>query len=79
MRRVIKFLETYDDAYQKQNQKVQQLTEERDELLVRIRELESEYPKLITDDPATAEQIATDAETLMKILDRSRRLLLRAE
>ncbi|MFD1674881.1 RsfA family transcriptional regulator [Alicyclobacillus fodiniaquatilis] len=70
MEKVIQFLKNYDDSFQNLVGKYEQVAKERDELLVRVRELET-----VPREQLTPEQIAEDTQTLLKILERARRVL----
>ncbi|MDQ0190757.1 RsfA family transcriptional regulator [Alicyclobacillus cycloheptanicus] len=77
MRDVIKFLQTYDEQYQRLRQQVETLEAERRALQERIRELESNLARTpaATDAPLTPEQLEEDSRALFAIMERARKLL----
>jgi prespore-specific regulator len=76
MKEVIKFLQAFDEQYQKLRQQVDSLERERRELEDRIRELEAEMARMPAGTtPITPEQLEEDSRTLFAIMERARKLL----
>ncbi|MBX5435720.1 MAG: RsfA family transcriptional regulator [Alicyclobacillaceae bacterium] len=77
MRDVIKFLETFDNQYQKLRQQVDALEAERNRLAERVRELEAQLARTpyTAEAPLTPEQLEQDSKTLFAIMERARKLL----
>ncbi|OFW79476.1 MAG: transcriptional regulator [Alicyclobacillus sp. RIFOXYA1_FULL_53_8] len=77
MKEVIKFLETYDEQYQKLRKQVETLDAERRALVDKVRELESKVtlPSPVSSDPVTPQQLEEDSKALFAIMERARKLL----
>jgi RsfA family transcription factor len=77
MKDVIKFLQAFDEQYQKLRQQVDALESERRQLQERVRELETQLTRTVPTpgDPITPEQLEEDSRTLFAIMERARKLL----
>lgn len=77
MRDVIKFLQTYDQQYQKLRQQVDALEAERRSLSDKVRELDTRlaHVPVAEDGPLTPEQLEQDSKALFAIMERARKLL----
>lgn len=77
MRDVIKFLQTYDEQYQKMRRQLDNLEAERKLLKEKLRDLESQiaHPPMSPEAPLTPEQLEEDSKALFAIMERARKLL----
>jgi prespore-specific regulator len=76
MKDVIKFLQTFDEQYQRLRQQVDALERERQQLQERVRQLEAELTRMPAGNtPITPEQLEEDSRTLFAIMERARKLL----
>lgn len=79
MKEVIKFLETYDEQYQKLRKQVETLDAERRLLVDKVSELESQlthpHPSPAASTPVTPQQLEEDSKALFAIMERARKLL----
>lgn len=77
MKDVIKFLETYDEQYQKLRRQVEELDEERRQLEAKVRELETQMARVPQppNSSLTPQQLEEDSKTLFAIMERARKLL----
>ena len=77
MRDVIKFLETYDEQYQRLRKQVEDLDAERRQLEDKVRDLETQLANAPQpqDSPVTPKQLEEDSKTLFAIMERARKLL----
>ncbi|MBX6353094.1 MAG: RsfA family transcriptional regulator [Thermoflavifilum sp.] len=76
MKDVIKFLQTFDEQYQKLRQQVETLERERSELQDKLRQLEAQLARTPAQPVAiTPEQLEEDSRTLFAIMERARKLL----
>jgi len=78
MREVIKFLQTYDEQYQKLVSHMAELESDKSRLTTRIQMLEARVepaPQPAPDNAITPAQLEEDSKTLFAIMERARRLL----
>lgn len=76
MKDVVKFLQTFDDQYQKLRLQIDSLESERRRLQEKVNYLETELTKMPEVNQAvTPEQLEEDSKTLFAIMERARRLL----
>ena len=76
MKDVVKFLQTFDDQYQKLRLQIDSLESERRRLQEKVNYLETELTKMPeVSQVVTPEQLEEDSKTLFAIMERARRLL----
>ncbi|MCF8563871.1 RsfA family transcriptional regulator [Alicyclobacillus tolerans] len=77
MKEVIRFLQSYDEQYQKLRRQVDQLEEERRGLTEKLAVLETKLAQIPQDGSSsvTPEQLEQDSKTLFAIMERARKLL----
>lgn len=76
MKDVVKFLQTFDDQYQKLRLQIDTLESERRRLQEKVNYLETELTKMPeVSQVVTPEQLEEDSKTLFAIMERARRLL----
>lgn len=76
MKDVVKFLQTFDDQYQKLRLQIDSLESERRRLQEKVNYLETELTKMPeVNQTVTPEQLEEDSKTLFAIMERARRLL----
>ncbi|WP_206881239.1 RsfA family transcriptional regulator [Alicyclobacillus mali (ex Roth et al. 2021)] len=75
MQEVIRFLQTYDEQYQRLRDYVSAIEQEKAELEARVRALESQLREGGPEVPLSPEQLEEDSRTLFAIMERARKLL----
>lgn len=77
MNDVIKFLQAYDEQYQKLRLQVSALEEERNDLQSKLARLEHDYQdgSAVASGNITTEQLEQDSQTLFAIMERARKIL----
>ncbi|ACV57490.1 RsfA family transcriptional regulator [Alicyclobacillus acidocaldarius] len=75
MQEVIRFLQTYDEQYQRLREYVSAIEREKSELEARVRALESQLREGGPELPLSPEQLEEDSRTLFAIMERARKLL----
>lgn len=75
MQEVIRFLQTYDEQYQRLREYVSAIEREKAELDARVRALESQMREGGPELPLSPEQLEEDSRTLFAIMERARKLL----
>ncbi|SIT02771.1 RsfA family transcriptional regulator [Alicyclobacillus vulcanalis] len=75
MQEVIRFLQTYDEQYQRLREYVSAIEREKAELEARVRALESQLREGGAETALSPEQLEEDSRTLFAIMERARKLL----
>ncbi|WP_206832108.1 RsfA family transcriptional regulator [Alicyclobacillus fructus] len=75
MQEVIRFLQTYDEQYQRLREYVSAIEREKSELETRVRALESQLREGGPELALSPEQLEEDSRTLFAIMERARKLL----
>lgn len=77
MKDVIKFLQTYDEQYQKLRNQLEAVEAERRTLQDKLNDLETQiaHTPVVSDAPLTPEQLEEDSKALFAIMERARKLL----